>query len=353
MVGQPPGREAAAFFKTTVLEPTDDALLSAWTAVYGFLRLLDRAVKLSERIDAATGGEADSWNQIVADNGSLAKALARRQNLVVRSLTRLRERCAVNAKVVSHAVSLVETGRASFEAMQLVLSQAASRASSTAAKHPPASDALLLRLRIVDDMLCRLCRELDALNSTFYHTVDVVRRLFVKARPVAASLGPVNLLPPGRQRSPGSVLSLLPEREDAVRIGRDADVVAALTHVAFTSNARVTSVVASSPGLGKSHWVWDAVEALLFLEDPRYFAAAERAGLASWQGAIDKLRGTRACVVTFDTLSLWGHQDRALMRDFWTQHGARILPIYLRVLWYLRCADALAWPSFCGLVAHL
>lgn len=352
-VDQPPGGEAVARFKTTVSEPTDDALLSAWVAVCDLLGLLEEAVTRSERIDAVTSGEADSWNEFVVDSASWMNAIARRRDVVVRSMTRLRERCAVNTKVVSHADSLVETGRASFEAMQLVLSAAADRASSPAGKHPSASDALLSRLRIVDDILCQQYRELDDLNSTFDHTFDVVRRLFLKACPVAASLAPDDRLPPGRQRSPGSVLSLVPDREEAVRILRDEEVVAALMHVAVVRNARVASMVSSSPGLGKSHWVWDAVEALLYLEDPRYFAAAERAGLASWQDAIDKLRGTRACVVTFNSASLWGDEDRTLMRDFATQPRALFLPIYLRVLWYLRCADALDWRSFCRLVGGL
>lgn len=76
-----PGREAVARFKTAVSEPTYDARLSAWEAVCGLLGLVEEAVKRSERVDAVTSGEADSWNEFVVDSASWMNAFARRRKL--------------------------------------------------------------------------------------------------------------------------------------------------------------------------------------------------------------------------------------------------------------------------------
>lgn len=350
-VDQPPGGEAVARFKTTVSEPTDDALLSALEAVCDLLGLVEEAVKRSERVDAVTSGEADSWNQFVVDSASWMNALARVRGVVVRSMMRLREGCAANTKVVSHAESLVETGRASFEAMQRVLSQAASRASAPAGKHPSASDALLLRLRAVDDILCQQCRELDGFNSIFDHTFDVVRRLFVKACPVASSLASSERLPPGRQRSPGRILVLVPGRDPELCIPRDDKVVRTLVHVANVRNARVASAVVSSPGIGKSHLAWDVVNALESLDSPRYADAAMVSGVPEWSDARDELQGTRPCIITFNSSSLWGRLDvKLLYFNLSSQPEAAYLPLYLRVLWCLRCADNLGWAEFAQMV---
>lgn len=346
-----PGREAVARFKTAVSEPTDDALLSAWEAVCGLLGLVEEAVKRSERVDAVTSGEADSWNEFVVDSASWMIAFARRRKAVVRSMKLLEERCAINTKVISNAISLVEAGQASFRALSESLDQAADLSSSPASKHPSASDALKSRLRAVDDILCEQCRELFDVLSTLDHTVVVIRRHFLKACPVAASLSPDCRLPPGRQRSPGGILVLVPSRDPELCIPRDDKVVRTLVHVATVRNARVASAVVSSPGIGKSHLAWDVVDALESLDSPRYADAAMVSGVPEWGDARDELQGTRPCVITFNSRSLWGRLDVQLLYfNPSSQPEASYLPLYLRVLWCLRCADNLGWAEFAQMV---
>ncbi len=149
-------------------------------------------------------------------------------------------------------------------------------------------------------------------------------------------------------------MKLVPDRDADICIPRDDKVVRILLHVYFVRNARVASVVVSSPGVGKSHLAWDVVDALGSLDDPRFARAAMLEGLSGWETARDELRGTRPCIITFNSGSLWGTLDQELMQTYLpSQPAAAYLPLYARVLWCLRCADGLDWDEFAQMILQL
>lgn len=185
------------------------------------------------------------------------------------------------------------------------------------------------------------------LLPTLSGTRDELESLYFKVSPVAASLTPLERLPPGRQRSPGSTLSLVTPRDEAVCIRRDAEIVRLLAHLSvMLDNVRAASFVASFPGLGKSRLVWDVLEAWQRLDDPRYADAAQRARLVVWPDVVNKLRAVRACVLTFNSSSKWGKRDLDIVDQCLSHKHGMLLPMYLRLLWYLRWAESVPWEDF-------
>lgn len=172
---------------------------------------------------------------------------------------------------------------------------------------------------------------------------------FRKLRPVAASLDPEHRLAAGLRRSPGHTLVLVPDRIEDICIPRNDKVVQTLLHIAAVRNGRVASVVVSSPGVGKSHLAWDLADALASLDDPKFVDAAmatSSSGIMRWGAACDELRGTRPCIITFNSGSRWGPLDNDLMRSDENMSARPYLPLYVRALWSLRCADRLSWDVF-------
>ncbi|KAK1862713.1 hypothetical protein I4F81_005280 [Pyropia yezoensis] len=177
-------------------------------------------------------------------------------------------------------------------------------------------------------------------------------QLFAVKQPVAAALGDFGaLLPMGRSRFVGTVLQPVPARDEGVLISRDVEVVKALAHVATMLNTRVASYLASSPGMGKTHFVWDLSVALANPDDERYAQAAGHLGISAWPNIVPSLRRTRLCIVSFNGACMWGRSDLGCLA---MDHRLAIfLPIYLRMLWYLRCVDSRCWDDFCGDVKAL
>lgn len=195
---------------------------------------------------------------------------------------------------------------------------------------------------------------LRGLVPTLLEALDGLRRLFDKECPVKSLLKPPQRLSGNRQGSPGSTLALVPARDEAVRIRQDSNIVRLLTYLAVTrGEMRGMSFIASSPGLGKSHLVWDVLEALSAVDVARFATAADRAGHLAWPDVVRSLHGVRVCVITFNSASKWSGADRELIDECSSHAAGALLPLYLRVMWYLRCSHTLPWEALLRLVVEL
>ncbi|KAK1862507.1 hypothetical protein I4F81_005075 [Pyropia yezoensis] len=172
--------------------------------------------------------------------------------------------------------------------------------------------------------------------------------------PVTHKLGSArHLLQAGQQRSPSSLLMPHPQRDASLLIARDAELVGTLVALARLSTSRVAWYLASSPGMGKTHFVWDLTLAVADINNDRYAQAAEAANLPRWNEVVSTLKNSRVCVVTFNGLCAWSSTDTKFVD--WGRHQpeAVLLPVYLRILWCLRCADGYDFGSFCGLIEEM
>lgn len=349
-VEQEPPPDGVKLLKDRVAAPTDGHLRDFWDSSCDLLRALSDVVESEAVLIDAVSGHAN-WGQCVNDNNLLSGDLAWWLKIVEAEVTSLPGRCAEGVAPVSQAIVLLRAFQSILKTMVRSLGVARGRATSTlreSSTHPE------LRKRLLDvrGFFSSCINDVELLGPSVNRTIEQLVALFNKNFPVVASLRPDWRLPAGSHRSPGSVLALVPARDEACRIRRDAEVVQVLTHLYDVAPKRVASVVASSPGTGKSHLVWDLEEALQFLDDPRLAAASTRVGQSSWQDVVEKLREWRVCVITFNSSSEWGSLDKLMMQTFAADPQAIFLPFCLRVLWYLRCGDAVTWNQFVPVVAE-
>ncbi|KAK1870288.1 hypothetical protein I4F81_012750 [Pyropia yezoensis] len=349
-VEQEPPPDGVKLLKDRVAAPTDGHLRDFWDSSCDLLRALSDVVESEAVLIDAVSGHAN-WGQCVNDNNLLSGDLAWWLKIVEAEVASLPGRCAEGVAPVSQAIVLLRAFQSILKTMVRSLGVARGRATSTlreSSTHPE------LRKRLLDvrGFFSSCINDVELLGPSVNRTIEQLVALFNKNFPVVASLRPDWRLPAGSHRSPGSVLALVPARDEACRIRRDAEVVQVLTHLYDVAPKRVASVVASSPGTGKSHLVWDLEEALQFLDDPRLAAASTRVGQSSWQDVVEKLREWRVCVITFNSSSEWGSLDKLMMQTFAADPQAIFLPFYLRVLWYLRCGDAVTWNQFVPVVAE-
>jgi len=352
--GSPRSLDGWASFMSTTSEPADAALRPFWDLSCLLLDCLDAVTLHAKDGVAAAGDGSVEWDSFVLNGAALDDTLAKQLKLMLSSIEDLPVSSSMNTRMLLEAVAFTGALRTAIATSAVSLASSANEAMYAALSCAASDTARKKRIFALGAWLRQCLAALLEFKSILAVTAKELDVLYFNKYPIAVSLArSQELLQPGRQRSPGSILTLVPGREDAVCIRRDTEVVKALTHVVVVSNARVGSVVAASPGVGKSHWVWDVVEALGSLEDPRYALAAEGAGLSAWPGAVGELQGARPCVVTFNSGSLWGKLDKTLIEEFSMQPGALFLPLYLRVLWCLRCVDGLDWASFVAIVLGL
>ncbi|KAK1858118.1 hypothetical protein I4F81_000731 [Pyropia yezoensis] len=119
-----------------------------------------------------------------------------------------------------------------------------------------------------------------------------------------------------------------PGRAAVVLIARDAELVVTLAHLARMSLTRVAWYLASSPGMGKTHFAWDLILAVADVNNERYALAAKAAKLPRLHDVASTLRQSRGT-------------------------EAVLLPVYLRILWCLRCADECDFERFCDFVQKM
>lgn len=158
------------------------------------------------------------------------------------------------------------------------------------------------------------------------------------------------LLPAGQQRAPQVTLMPQPALNERVLIARDTELVFILVHLAKFSSTRVAWYLASSPGMGKTHFVWDLVEALADIDHDRFARAAQAAQLPRWHTVVESLKHSRVCVVSFNGLCAWSSTDDGFNKTYEEAPMAVFLPIYLRIFWCLRCNDGCDFGTFCNLI---
>eukprot|EP00170_Pyropia_yezoensis_P001334 contig_5909_g1338 len=84
-----------------------------------------------------------------------------------------------------------------------------------------------------------------------------------------------------------------PQRDASLLIARDAELVGTLVALARLSTSRVAWYLASSPGMGKTHFVWDLTLAVADINNDRYAQAAEAANLPRWNEVVSTLKNSR------------------------------------------------------------
>lgn len=339
--------------RAAVAEPYEPFLQRFGDAACASLERLDGVVTRAESAVEAAREEVD-WDSFTDDNAALSNTLCRYLGDVVSRVEDLRLSVTKNGELIKHVVALVGLYKEPVDQLELLLVAACGRAVDALVMCDAGATERKARLSDVSSFTDDLAGIVRAHHNFLRDQAAHLEAVYSKLHPVAAALPSFHRLPADHQRSPGSILVLVPDREAEVCIPRDDKVVQTLLHVSFVRNARVASVVVSSPGVGKSHLAWDVVDALGSLDDPRFARAAMLADVSGWETARDKLRGTRPCIITFNSGSLWGPLDQELMHTCLPrQPAAAYLPLYARVLWCLRCADGLSWIHFARLVIEL
>lgn len=198
-------------------------------------------------------------------------------------------------------------------------------------------------LALTESLMVQVTDLLAVYSTSLLSFQEQLRQLFAGDYPVAAMLNDQGaLLSAGLQRSASSVLATFPVREEDLAIPRDVEVVQTCAHLSRLRRLRGTRAalyLVSSPGMGKTHFVEDLSVVLGALSDIRYAEAAARANLASWENTVSDLEGTRLCFVSFNGASLWGAWDEKFVKDVAAHPNKAFLPLYLRLLWCLRCAE--------------
>eukprot|EP00170_Pyropia_yezoensis_P004534 contig_18500_g4547 len=198
-------------------------------------------------------------------------------------------------------------------------------------------------LALTESLMVQVTDLLAVYSTSLLSFQEQLRQLFAGDYPVAAMLNDQGaLISAGRQRSASSVLATFPVREEDLAIPRDVEVVQTCAHLSRLRRLRGTRAawyLVSSPGMGKTHFVEDLSVVLGALSDIRYAEAAARANLASWENTVSDLEGTRLCFVSFYGASLWGAWDEKFVKDVAAHPNKAFLPLYLRLLWCLRCAE--------------
>jgi len=212
------------------------------------------------------------------------------------------------------------------------------------------------RLKLTVSLLLDFCEQLQVYSGSLLALGEEVRKLFATAYPVAAMLNDQGaLLPAGQQRPAGSVLATYPLREEELVIPRDDEVVRACAHLSSQEalkGTRAAWYLVSSPGMGKTHFLEDLSMVLGALRETRYAEAAARVNLKYWENIVSELEGTRLCFVSFNGVSLWSKVDEDFISDVAAHPNMIFLPVYLRVLWCLRCAER-DWDWFAAQVLQL
>lgn len=199
---------------------------------------------------------------------------------------------------------------------------------------------------------------LDGLRTRLLEYDERLRALVVELLTVLAARSPVThevaseglLLPAGQQRAPQVTLMPQPARDERVLIARDTELVFTLVHLAKFTSTRVAWYLASSPGMGKTHFVWDLLEALADIDHDRFAQAAQAAQLPRWHTVVESLKHSRVCVVSFNGLCAWSSTDDGFIKTYEEAPMAVFLPIYLRIFWCLRCNDGCDFGTFCNLI---
>lgn len=106
--------------------------------------------------------------------------------------------------------------------------------------------------------------------------------------------------------------------------------------------------------MSKTLFVWDLAIALENLDDECYGWFAGNLGFASWRKVTHSLKRTRLCIISFHGASAWSSSDWTFVSMSSSGRPLAVfLPIYTRMLWYLRCADCRSWTDFCSDVQDL
>lgn len=211
------------------------------------------------------------------------------------------------------------------------------------------------RLRKAGAMMKALSKVLTRHELALSASTAEMMSHFTKLYPVACMLLQEGaLLPTGQHRAPGSVLDPLPFRNADLLIPRDDEVVETVEHLWLMRGTRTASFMTSSPGQGKTHFIWDLLDALPELDTDKYHAVAQRAKVLSWTAVVDAFKDCGVCVLSFNGRAAWSSSDNDLIeKTVKSEPRAVYLPLYLRVLWFMRCADKMMWPQFSANVLRL
>lgn len=343
-------RASAAALSSPVLQPFCDATCTC-------LKYLDDVMTRAQAVvDAAVSGSDDD-NRIADDDGDAMLSSSLDWSCRTVSACMKDIQLSNDGGAIQEAATLLPLYRQVIGAEKMLAIAAAHRVSTELMTSKQASTERRARLlaahRFVLHQVGAVVHEHhEALRGDFVNLTMALRKL----RPIAASLDAQHRLLAGLHRSPGHTLVLVPGRIQDICIPRNDKVVQTLCHIAAVRNGRVASVIVSSPGVGKSHLAWDLADALGSLDDPKFadaFLATSSGGIMQWKATCAELRGTRPCIITFNSGSRWGQQDIRLMCSDEKMSARPYLPLYLRVLWSLRCADGLSWDVFARHVESL
>lgn len=272
--------------RATVAELSEPLLQRFGDAARAFLERLDGVVTRAESaVEAAR--EVVDWTPITRGNVALSNTFRWHLGDVESRLEDLRLSVTEDGDLINHVVKLVGLYKESVDKLELLLVAACGRAVDALVMRDASATERKDRLSDAIDFKGNLAGIVQAHHNILRDQAAHLEAAFSKLRPVTAALPSPHRLPADHQRSPGSILVLVPDREAYVCIPRDDKVVQTLLHVSFVRNVRVASVVVSSPGVGKSHLAWDVVDALGSLDDPRFARA-----LRWWACRGGKLLGT-------------------------------------------------------------
>eukprot|EP00170_Pyropia_yezoensis_P001987 contig_8469_g1991 len=321
-------------------QPEDPELASYWTGTIQLMSYIDSTSRIVEEALEAGGGSGISHNQsklAVAQKG-LALAVNRMDTVTASVLGR----CSRFSSCALPALKLVLLWRQTLSEKMQGLAELGLSASSRLNSRE-CSPAEGRRLAPTASLVLDFIDLMEVYHASLLPFEEQLRQLFAGDYPVAAMLNDQGtLLSAGLQRSASSVLATFPVREEDLAIPRDVEVVLTCAHLSRLTrlrDARAAWYLVSSPGMGKTHFLEDLSVVLGALGDIRYAEAAARANLASWENTVSDLEGTRLCFVSFNGASLWGSWDEKFVKDVAAHPTKAFLPLYLRLLWCLRCAE--------------
>lgn len=334
-------------------QPEDPALADYWKETILLMDFIDATSQIADEALEAGGGSGNSLYEtqlaVSQDGNTLAIDVV---NIATASVL---SRCSRLSSCALPALKLVLLWRWTLLGKVRGLREAGLSVSSRL-RSPECSAAERKRLSSTASLVLDFVKRLVPYLNSLLPLQDRLRQLFAADYPVAAMLNDHGaLLSAGHQRSAGSVLTTFPVREEDLTIPRDVEVVLTCAHLSRLeplTGTRAAWYLVSSPGMGKTHFLEDLSMVLGALRDSRYAEAAARANLASWENIVSDLEGTRLCSVSFNGASVWGAQYEKFLTDVAADPNKALLPVYLRVLWCLRCAGR-TWDWFVKQVHEL
>lgn len=353
MSGDSVGESGTKLRPTYAEQPEDPALADYWKETILLMDFIDATSQIADEALEAGGGSGNSLYEtqlaVSQDGNTLAIDVV---NIATASVL---SRCSRLSSCALPALKLVQLWRWTLLVKVRGLREAGLSVSSRL-RSPECSAAERKRLSSTASLVLDFVKRLVPYLNSLLPLQDRLRQLFAADYPVAAMLNDHGaLLSAGHQRSAGSVLTTFPAREEDLTIPRDVEVVLTCAHLSRLeplTGTRAAWYLVSSPGMGKTHFLEDLSMVLGALRDSRYAEAAARANLASWENIVSDLEGTRLCSVSFNGASVWGAQDEKFLTDVAADPNKALLPVYLRVLWCLRCAGR-TWDWFVKQVHEL